>query len=390
MQKTDKLYYQDPYLKSFSANIVDQQEVDGFYRVLLDRTAFYPEGGGQPSDKGTLNDIPVIKVEINDSLIYHYISSPLEDTRVSGQIDWAFRFSNMQQHTAQHVLSKIALEYGYNTVSFHIGTETVTIDLDTPNLSKEELKEIETRTNEILWSNLPISIDIYKEVPEGIRSKMEGHSDYIRVVSIADFDQSTCGGTHLSHTGQAGMLFISKQEKMRGNVRIHFLVGHKAYIYAKNNEDVLISLQAILTTGLEDLTPRVSTLLQDNKKLSKEILSLEEKLSSHILDELILKATQKDSLKLIRETVVYSPNLLEQILRGLQEKEDVLAIFSRDTGEIYAASSKNLQVDLGKALKESLTIHQGKGGGSKTSARGMIEPDKLDQVINLLLSSYGL
>ncbi len=390
MQKTDKLYYKDPYLKSFSANIVDQQEVDGFYRVLLDRTAFYPEGGGQPADKGTLNDIPVIKVEINDSLIYHYISSPLEDTRVSGQIDWAFRFSNMQQHTAQHVLSKIALEYGYNTVSFHIGTETVTIDLDTPNLSKEELKEIETRTNEILWSNLPISIDIYKEVPEGIRSKMEGHSDYIRVVSIADFDQSTCGGTHLSHTGQAGMLFISKQEKMRGNVRIHFLVGHKAYIYAKNNEDVLISLQAILTTGLEDLTPRVSTLLQDNKKLSKEILSLEEKLSSHILDELILKATQKDSLKLIRETVVYSPNLLEQILRGLQEKEDVLAIFSRDTGEIYAASSKNLQVDLGKALKESLTIHQGKGGGSKTSARGMIEPDKLDQVINLLLSSYGL
>ena len=207
MSETRKLYYEDVYQKEFTAEVLECRETDRGYEVVLDQTAFYPEGGGQPCDLGTLNGISVVDVQEKGSEIVHYTEKPLETgSKVTGKIDWARRFDLMQQHSGEHIVSGLVHEaYGYDNVGFHMSSDVITVDFSGV-LTETQLAEIEAETNQKIWENTPVEI-FYppKEELEKLsyRSKKE-LTGQVRLVRFPGSDLCACCGTHVTHTGEIG------------------------------------------------------------------------------------------------------------------------------------------------------------------------------------------
>ena len=210
---TEKLYYSDPYLKEFSAHVIKITELeDGRIGVILDRTAFYPEGGGQPCDTGWLNDIPVIDVRSKDGDIVHVVSEALSTDEVTGRLDWARRFDHMQQHSGEHVLSGAFLElFGAENVGFHLGPDAVYIDIALESLSAGQAAAVEARANAAVYATLPVSThqvtdaDLSRFPLRKLPTKGFGS---LRLVEMPGIDCCPCGGTHVSNTGQIGGIKI--------------------------------------------------------------------------------------------------------------------------------------------------------------------------------------
>ncbi len=228
---TERLYYHDSYLGEFQARIVDV----GLDRrtIYLDRTAFYPTSGGQPSDRGTVAGIPVVDVVDEDTRIAHILSKPapagLESGFVGCVIDGRRRADHREQHTGQHLLSAVFLEtMGAETVSFHLGGEISTIDVARAALTAEEIERVEERANALVRENRPVTVS-FGEASEdlGLRKATE-RGGTIRVVTIENLDRSACGGTHVRQTGEIGAILIRKLDKVRGNTRVEFVCGGRA------------------------------------------------------------------------------------------------------------------------------------------------------------------
>lgn len=226
-----KLYYQDAYLQTFSAKVRKQtQDESGNWFVVLDRTAFYPTGGGQPFDIGTLNDIQVLNVEEIEGEIRHYIDRPIAETeeKIFGVIDWQRRFDHMQQHAGQHILSATFEElFEFETVSFHLGKEVLTIDLNTDELKEEQAQQVEIRANQIILENQPIDtrwVNSAELSQYKLRKRISVTED-IRLVIIPDFDYNGCGGTHPNSTGQVGSLKILDWERQKRKFEFNLYVG---------------------------------------------------------------------------------------------------------------------------------------------------------------------
>jgi alanyl-tRNA synthetase len=210
---TEKVYYQDPYKQSFTTKLVKQaQDKNGGYYVVLEKTIFYPTGGGQPHDTGMINGVHVYEVEEIDGEIRHYVEQPIEShNEIIGEIAWDRRFDHMQQHTGQHILSAAFEEvYGYKTVSFHLGKELCTIDLEISNLNEEEANQTEELANKIILENRPIETKWITEAELSHYSlrKELSVSENIRLVIIPNFDYNGCGGTHPNSTGQVSAIKI--------------------------------------------------------------------------------------------------------------------------------------------------------------------------------------
>ena len=219
---TERLYYSDAYLKTFEARVVDRLEIDGRPAVILDRTAFYPESGGQPSDRGALNGAAVVDVQTReaDDEVLHLLSAPLAEEAVTGVVDHARRFDLMQQHTGQHILSQAFLHTaGAETVSFHLNPDpnegALTIDLDKAALAPAELDQVEEYANTIVYENRPvIARFVNDEELQALPLRKPPKVDKaIRIVEVQGFDWSACGGTHVARTGEVGMIKIVKAEK---------------------------------------------------------------------------------------------------------------------------------------------------------------------------------
>ncbi len=260
-----KLYDLDAYATEFDAVVVSCEKVtynkQDVYAVILDKTLFFPEEGGQSPDKGTINGEEVIDVQINKDIITHYVNAPIkEGTTVHGIIDWAHRFSNMQQHSGEHIFSgTVHREYGFNNVGFHLSDNGVTMDFDGV-LSAEQIADVEYKVNEAIAKNIEIDVRFpSKDELDALeyRSKIEIEGA-VRIVTIPEYDVCACCAPHVKRTGEIGMLKVMSVQNYKGGVRINMLCGFRALQAYREKIEVVSALTNLLSTSQETIVERVS------------------------------------------------------------------------------------------------------------------------------------
>lgn len=230
--ETRKLFYEDSHLRRFSATVLRCEETDGGYEVVLDATAFYPEGGGEAPDLGVLGGVNVLDVQERGREIFHLCDAPLPaGSEVKGEIDWARRFDLMQQHTGEHIISGLLHEkFGYMNTGFHVGKDVMEVDFDGP-ISPEDLAEIERKANEAVWENIPLEcwIPTKEELPTVTYRTKRALPWPVRIVRVPGYDSCACCGVHVKRTGEVGLIKILSCVSLRGGVRLVVVCGARAY-----------------------------------------------------------------------------------------------------------------------------------------------------------------
>lgn len=363
----ERLYYHDEYVKTFTAHVLSCEETDKGFRITLDRTAFYPEGGGQPCDHGTLGGAQVIDVREKGGEIYHLCKTPLEvGSEVEGVIDWERRLYLMQQHTGEHIFSGIIhAKYGYENVGFHMGTDAVTVDFN-GDIPVEELPEIERLTNTVIWENIPVQVTY--PTPEELetieyRSK-KALTGQVRIVTVPGSDVCACCGTHVRYTGEVGLVKIIASQKYKGGIRISLQMGMRA---VEHYHKLLESVSGISQL----LAAKQGEVLQAVERLTEEAGSLRQQLSA-LRKESFLNKLQDcaGDVLLFIEAAGLTPSELSQFCMAACEKGKVAAVFSGDDASGYKYAYGSVQTDirpLGKALNTAL---DGRGGGSAALVQG--------------------
>jgi alanyl-tRNA synthetase len=365
-EKTDRLYFEDPYRIEFDARVSQTLSHEGHPAVILDRTCFYPESGGQPADKGTLDGISVLHVFEKDDHIVHVLEKEISSETVIGKIDWVLRFDHMQQHAGQHILSQCLVHlFDAATRSFHLGERTSTLEVDLRNISEIEAEQIEKLANNVVFQNKEIKSCFYSEegiseVPLRRPTKKKGD---IRVVTIADFDHTACGGTHPNTTGEIGVIKILKWDRIRNNVRFEFICGLRALQdYTRKHRD-LRDLSNSLTVDDSEVVGFFEKLVSDLKAQKKINRKLLEKVVRYEAGEIMDEADGK----IIKR--IFSGRTLEEIrllaLTVMREGEHVV-LFGLVTGErahLLLACSENLGIDMRELVPIVSPLILGKGGG---------------------------
>lgn len=377
---TEKLFYQDQYLGRFTANVQESaQDVNGRYYVVLDQTAFYPTGGGQPHDTGTINDKEVYDVEEVDGEIRHYISEPIESNQECvGEINWERRMDHMQQHAGQHIITAaFEEEFGYKTVSFHLGKELCSIDLEVEEITEKEAKEAERIANIIILENRSIETKWVQEeeVHQFKLRKKLAVKDHIRLVIIPDFDYNGCGGTHPKSTGEVGSIEILHWEKQKKNTRVYFVCGDRVRKQLHEKHQVLQNLTSLLSVPQEQLVEAASRALQHTKELEKTIAEMKGKLIEYEADELLNNCEKTETYQLIRASFTNRTILeLQHLAKTIAAKSDeVVALFVNGTSEkvqIVCARGGNVSISMNQLLKQVLPKINGRGGGNDSVAQG--------------------
>ncbi len=406
---TDRLYYHDSFLREFDAMVVSCTPEGPRWKVILDKTAFYPTSGGQPHDLGTLGDARVVEVVDAPSAtaaagsevsnpgdphhVVHYATAEVPAGPVHGQIDWPRRLDHMQQHTAQHLVSAAFIElFGFQTVSFHLGKEISTIDLAAPSVVPRQIEEAERRTNEIVFEDRPVVIRFgtAQELAEsGIRKKVE-REGILRAIEIDGFDRQPCGGTHLASTGQAGLILLRKLERSRERWRIEFLAGYRALTAARSDFAALTQAATQLSCALQDVPAGIAKNIEDRRANSSTVKRLEERLATVEARALLQQNPHTPSaVRLIAATPPdATPAYLALLAAKLTAEKNVIALLaSRESGHIVAARSSDLPQDIGTILRESLKELGGKGGGAKHFAQGALpNPTQADTFLAIAKS----
>lgn len=366
-----RLYYNDSYLREFSAEVT---AVEGD-RVYLSQSAFYPESGGQLSDRGVVAGFEIADVVDEESRVAHVVRGTLEPGQsVACSIDWRRRLDHMRQHTGQHLLSAVlAEEHGIQTVSFHMGAETCTIDVDRPSLEPEFLAAIEKRVNEVAMENRPVSVSYHDAREEiGLR-KATGREGTIRVVSIEGIDRSACGGTHVRSTGEIGPVFVRKLDKIRGNVRIEFVCGDRAIARARADFGALSRAARALSTTLDEVPALVAAQLERAAEADKS------------RQKLAMELAQLRGAELFRSTEptaagwrVIARKLASAAIDDTTRTEAQAfvaggrAVFAAvsESGAVLAAVSADGPFKAGDKLKALFAAYGGRGGGNAQLAQG--------------------
>jgi len=376
---TERLYYRDSFLREFDARALSCEPEGDRWKVLLDRTAFYPTSGGQPHDLGLLGGAPVIEVADADEKIVHYTSAAVEIGPVHGQIDWSRRIDHMQQHTGQHLLSAGFLElFDFPTVSFHLGRETSTIDLQAASIVPRHIEQAERRTNEIIFEDRVVAVRFgtAEELErEGVRKKVD-RQGILRAIEVEGFDRQPCGGTHLARTGQAGLLLTRKLERRRDSWRLEFVCGLRALATARADYCTLNQAASLLSCGLPEVPQMLEKLTDERRSQHSTVKRLEERLAEH--EARALLAANPPSApdaphRIIAALEDATPDYLRLLAAKIvSEARAVALLASRSTGHVAFAQSKGLQSDMGVLLRQSIQRFPGKGGGAKDFAQGTI------------------
>ncbi|SET56785.1 alanyl-tRNA synthetase [Oceanobacillus limi] len=378
--ETEKLFYHDPYLCSFKAKIqLAKRDEQGRHYVVLDQTAFYPIGGGQPHDTGTLDGMHVDDVKEVEGELRHYVDESFEfGKEIIGEIDWKRRFDHMQQHAGQHILSAAFEEtYGHKTISFHLGKEICSIDIHTNELMDGELHKVEELANRIILENRPIETKWVSkdELANYTLRKELSVSNNIRLVIIPDFDYNGCGGTHPNSTGQVSSIKILHWEKQKKNIRVYFVCGNRVLKQLEEKHGVIQKLTASLSAPQEELEIAANRVLQQSKEYEKSISELKQKLMHHEADSLLSQATLIKDRRVVKSVFQNRPmQELQYIAKYITGKtSDHLVLFVNNADkklQFVCASGESLPNDMNKLVKRVLPKIDGKGGGTKHIAQG--------------------
>ena len=364
--ETKKLYFDDPYQIEFNSKVVRKFIHNNQPAVIIAQTCFYPESGGQPSDKGTINGIEVTGVIEEDKNIIHLLDREVESDEIQGKIDWETRFDHMQQHAGQHVLSQSFYELvGGETLSFHMGNESSTVEINVRSISEQEVAEVEKLANSIVFQNKEIksyfvSEDQIGDVPlRGLLKK----SGRIRVVEVSGFDYTACGGTHPKSTGEIGMIKILKQERIRNNIKFEFLCGNRAlrdYI-AKNKilNQVAVKFsvnEQELPLAAEKLFSDFQTLKKTNKKIQRRFFRIEARefireAKEHFIHHVFTDKTPEE-MRFLALNIIETPGLV--VILGLKKDEKVHVVLAR---------SDDCDIDMRELVPIVAEKINGKGGG---------------------------
>jgi len=374
---SERLYYTDAYLVEFDAVVREVERTGDRWKVILDRTAFYPTSGGQPFDTGTLGEATVTDVvDEEHGTIAHFLDRELEkNSRVRGHVDWRRRFDHMQQHTGQHLLSA-AFEHqvGAATVSFHLGASASTIDLN-KELSAGQIALVEDTANNVLWEDREVCV---RFVTPGEAAKLPlrkepSRDGELRIIEIHEYDLSACGGTHVSRTGAIGMIAISGFERFKGGLRVEFVCGARAlhaYRALQNAVDGSVRLLSVLPDELPSAIEKLQTASRAQQKAQE---ALQERLAVHEAASLaasgekvgnatfvgtVVSGWDAVGLKRLASAIVTRPATATVLLTA---ESPCLAVVSR---------SQDLSFDAGAVLKQLIERFGGKGGGKGAMAQG--------------------
>jgi alanyl-tRNA synthetase len=382
---TGRLYYQNSYIKDFHASVIETAE--GGCRVYLDRTAFYPDSGGQPHDTGSIAGAPVIGVIDEDGRIAHLTGAPVSPGEVHCRIDWARRFDHMQQHTGQHLLSAVLAQmHGAQTVGFHLGAESSAIDVAAGALSEEQISAAENRANELVFENRSVSLSFEEAAQaEGLR-KPSGREGTLRVITIEDLDRSACGGTHVRATGEIGPVFIRKVDRAHGNVRIEFLCGGRAVRRARSEFEALARIARTFSAAPEDTPALVVAQAKALEATEKSRRKLAAELAQRRGRELY-ESTAPDAAGLRHALHRIAQGSFDEEMRAMAQgftsgPGACLVAIIDDPPSLLLAASKEASIHAGNVLKEAVAALGGRGGGSAQIAQGSVPSrDSLDALV---------
>lgn len=375
----EKLFYIDSYIKNFTAEIEEVKEVDDKFHVLLNKTAFFPGGGGQYCDLGIIDNINVLDVYEENDKIYHVLEKkPNRIHKVKCEIDWDRREYGMQHHFGQHIISAcFNNEYKAKTVGFHLGKDFSTVDIE-GFFKEEDILKIEKMCNEIIRENITVEfLNITKKEAKKLKIKedLSKLGDNIRVVKIDDIDMNLCCGVHMKNTLDLRVIKIKKFEKYKKATRIEFLCGTKAIEEMLKRENYLNKICKLLSSNEEDAYKIIENLNNKLNEVNKENRRLEEIISNYEVKEMIESAEKINNMNVIVKVYENKTiNYMNKIANKIIEKENNIGLFALkndDRLNLLFACSKNLEkMDMNILLKDSIKLIDGKGGGSKVLAQG--------------------
>jgi alanyl-tRNA synthetase len=382
-----RLYFDHPYLTHFTAQVVDRLEWEGRPAVVLDQTAFYPTGGGQPHDTGVLRplvddggaEVAVVEaVEREaDGAVIHLLAAPLDAEQVEGRMDWERRFDLMQQHTGQHLLSAAFVRCcSANTVSFHLTTDCATIDLD-HLLSAEELAQAEALASQVVFDNRPVAARFVpgKEVHRLLLRKPVARSGPVRIVEVPDFDCSACGGTHVRTTGEIGLVKIVHSERRGTETRVEFMCGRRALADYRTKNALLLDMARDLSVGYWELPEAIRRLDDELSQARRDLRRAHDALFDAEAGALWHAATRlgdlrvvqahlvgrtRDELKLLAQRLIAHPQTAVLLGAGMAEEK----------GHLVFARSADLDFHAGTLLGQACQLIGGRGGGRPDFAQG--------------------
>ena len=371
--ETEKLYYQDPFLRDFTATVLSCEEAKGAYQVVLDRTSFYPEGGGQPADHGTLGHARVMDVHEKNGVIFHTCDKPVEiGETVTGMIDWARRFDHMQQHSGEHIISGIlCADHHCDNVGFHLGADTVTIDYNA-DITWEQALDAERRANQVIWADR--AVEIAYPSPEALaaldyRSKKE-LSGKVRIVTFPEADCCACCGTHVLRAGQVGLVKVLSCQKFREGVRIEILCGGRALRYLGAVYEQARAVGQRLSVKPQSTLAAVERLEADLAASRARVAALEEQVFAAIAGEhagrgdvlLLQPAMRPDSVRRLADAVA-------------QRCGGLAAVFAGEDGQFAYALVRADGQDISALVRELNKTLRGRGGGRNGFAQGSVRSD---------------
>ena len=376
--KTRKLYYENQYLREFTANIIEEKEENNKYYIVLDKTAFFPGGGGQSSDLGTIDNIEVINIYEDGEKIIHVLNDKPSKKIVNCIIDWTRRVDGMQQHLAQHVISGCFFKlFNINTAGIHLGQDVSTIDL-CGEITEEQIRKVEKRANEVIQEQHNVVFTITNRedaINMGLRRKLQTNDDTIRVVKIEGVDINACCGVHPNNTFDLRLIKIKGVEKHKGNSRIEFLAGMRAVKDYLNRDLILQNICNLLSAGADEAIKTINNLNDEVKNIKEENGKLKNLLSKYEAKELMESGIKINNISLIKkiyenEDVKYVSKLANRLI---ENRNTVALFFVKEISKvnlIFACSKDLTNLNMGNILKETIKLLDGKGGGNKFYAQG--------------------
>lgn len=370
---TERLFYKDSYIKECIANVVEAIDKDGKVVVVLDRTPFYPEGGGQPSDTGYIDDARVLDVYEQGEKIYHILDRPLKNKEVYCKVDLERRIDYMQQHSGEHILASCFYKLlNTRSSSFHMGDEYSTVDISLPEVSEELVAKVEDMANEAIYENHPVRAVVVTEEESksmNLRRYVDGERE-VRIVEIENVDACACCGTHVKRTGEVGIIKIIKTEKYKGLTRVYFKCGKRAFQDYCKKHDIVTSLVRSFSTGEGGIVNKIFSDIEHMKELSRKLSEYRKRLCKYEAEE--LKTLAKDN-------VIYhiyedkEMDELQKIVEELSSGHNFLVLASAKYRQILVSSGGGYSINLGQFFKEWIKEFGGRGGGKADRAQGSFE-----------------
>ena len=372
--ETEKLYYTDPFIAEFPATVLSCEEGKNGYQVALNCTAFYPEGGGQPADHGTLGGANVTDVHEKDGVVFHTCDKAVEvGQMVLGRIDWARRFDHMQQHSGEHIISGILCrDYHCDNVGFHLGADVVTIDYNA-DISWEQALDAERKANEVIWADREAEIDYPS--PEELaaldyRSKKE-LTGKVRIVTFPEADCCACCGTHVFRAGQVGLIKVLSCQKFREGIRLEIVCGRRALDYLGRTYDQAKAIGQQLSVKPQDTLAAV-------ERLEAELSAAKVRMAH--LEETVFEAMARDN-EGKGDVVLFQPSMKSDSVRKLADAVakragGLAAVFAGEDGQYAYALVQADGADITPLVKDLNKALNGRGGGRGGFAQGSVQADR--------------